>query len=105
MVSERSSDLMLMIRKCIEKGRYRLKLHQKQREKQRNILRSEVLYVLKNGKENPKRGGFDVKFQRDKYAIRGRTVDRRELEVIISFNHEGLLEIITTYDLNSKNKG
>jgi Domain of unknown function (DUF4258) len=87
------------IRQCIENGHYTLKLHQKQREQERGITRAEVLYVLKSGNINHKDGSFDSKFQRDKYAIWGRTLDGRELEVIVAFDQEGCLEIITTFDL------
>lgn len=63
-----------------------------------------MLYVLKRGSINSKRCGFDTKFQQYKYAVSGRTVDGRHLEVIVSFNHDGRMEIITTYDLDDKIK-
>ena len=77
---------MQEIRLCVEKGYYRLKAHQKQREQERCITRAEVLYVLKNGKNNAGKGGFDTKNQRETYAICGRTIDGRMLEVIVAFD-------------------
>lgn len=97
-----TSHILQRVRQCLENGYFILKTHQKQRERERGITRAEVLYVLRRGNINPKRGGFDSKFQRDKYAIWGRTVDGRKLEIIVAFDPEARLQIITTYDLDEK---
>jgi len=89
------------IRRCLETGDYILRAHQKQRERERGVTRAEVLFVLKNGKINLNRCGFDTKLQREKYAIQGRTIDSRQLEIIVAFDEEGRLEIITTYAIKN----
>lgn len=93
----RTSAVLQKIRFCVETGIYILKKHQKMREKERNITRSEVLYVLKRGQLNFDHSGFNSRFQKDTYAIFGRTVDGKELEVIVSFNEQESLEIIRWY--------
>lgn len=97
------NKILQKLRQCLEKGNFVLKAHQKQRERERNITRAEVLYVLKRGHINSERGGFDLRLQRDKYAIWGRTIDGRALEIIVAFDQEDRLEIITTYDLEKNN--
>lgn len=91
-------DLMLTIRKCVEEGRYLDTWHAEDRQNERRINRPEILYVLKNGHHEKKKDKFDEFYNSWNYAVRGKTVDRRELRVVVSFDKNGML-IITAIEL------
>lgn len=88
-----------LIKHCIESGRYLSCLHLEQRESERGITRREVLYVLLNGFHEKKEDDFDEVYQKWHYAIRGRTLDARDLRVFISFDEVTKMIIITTYEI------
>lgn len=95
-------NLLKVVKACIESGRYRSCLHLEQREMERNITRREVLYVLKTGFHEQKEDDFDEAYQDWHYAVRGKTVDERDLRVFISFDKETMMIIITTFEINRK---
>ena len=94
---EKISDLLDVIKDCIDTGRYRSCLHLEQREDERNITRREVLYVLRNGFHEKKEDDFEEFFQTWNYAIRGKTIDLKDLRVFVSFDKETKMIIITTF--------
>jgi len=91
-------DLMARVRECIESGRFLDTRHLVERQGERNINRPEVLFVLKNGHHEKKKDKFDAIYKSWNYSIRGRTVDLRELRIVVSFEVSGLL-IITAIEL------
>ncbi len=91
--------LLDVVKKCIESGRYISCLHLEQREEERNITRQEVLYVLLHGRHEKMQDDFDEAYQKWNYAIRGKTLDARELRVFISFDEAIKMIIITTYEI------
>jgi hypothetical protein len=95
---EKILNLMKTIHTCIEEGRYLDTRHAFARQNERKISRPEFLYVLKTGHHEKKKDKFDELYGAWNYAVRGRTVDRRELRVIVSFDENGML-IITAIDL------
>jgi hypothetical protein len=95
---EKLPDLMSSIRTCIEEGRYLDTRHSLERQTERLITRPEILYVLKNGHHEKKKDQFDESHRAWNYAVRGRTLDRREVRVVVSFDENGML-IITAIGL------
>lgn len=91
--------LLDIVKECIKTGRYLSCLHLEQREDERGITRREVLHVLLHGFHEKKRDGFDEAYQKWHYAIRGMTLDARELRVFISFDEATNMIIITTYEI------
>ncbi len=91
-------DLLNVIRACIEDGRYLDTRHAVERKNQRQITRPEILFVLKNGRHEKAKDKFDDAYEAWNYAIRGKTLDRRELRIVVSFDENGML-IITAIDL------
>jgi len=73
-------------------------VHATQRLSERAITRQEILYVLKNGFREQRKDRFDEQYDAWNYAIRGKTVDGRQLRVIVSFE-ESVLLIITAIDI------
>src|SRR5256885_1987315 len=95
---EKFPDLLEVIKKCIELGNYRSCLHLEQRESERNITRREVLYILLHGFHEKKKDGFDERYNVWNYAIRGKTLDERDLRVFVSFDKKTMMLIITAYE-------
>ena len=89
---------MSEIRNCIEAGRYLDTRHVSQRSYERDITRPEILYVLKNGYHEKRKDKFDEFYKVWNYAVRGKTLDRRELRIAVSLDKNGML-IITAIDL------
>lgn len=90
---------MSAIRVCIQDGRYLDTRHGSERQVERRITRPEVLYVLKNGHREKRKDKFDEFYQAWNYAVRGKTVDRRELRIIVSFDEQSGMMIITAIEL------
>ncbi len=93
---------MLFVKECIKAGRYLDTRHAVTRQRERKITRPEILYVLKSGHHESRKDRFDDHFKAWNYAIRGRTVDRRLLRIVVSFDLELRLLIITAIDLGGR---
>jgi hypothetical protein len=90
--------LMDRISSCLDAGRYLDTRHSIERQREREITRVEVIYVLRHGFHERKKDKFEALHQAWNYAIRGKTVDGRDLRVIVSFDDSDML-IITAIDL------
>ena len=71
--------------------------HALERQDERRINRPEILYVLKHGHHEKSKDTFSEFHHSWNYSVRGETVDRRELRVIVSFDEDGML-IITALE-------
>ena len=58
-----------------------------------------MLYVLRHGWHEKRKDVFDTRYQAWNYAIRGKTVDGRSFRVVVSFEEETRLLIITAIAL------
>ena len=83
---QREDDVLLHIRKLLKQDySYFETEHAAYRMRQYHILRSEVLYVLRNGAHDAQHDVFSKKKDSWAYAICGETQDRdRTLRVIVS---------------------
>jgi len=91
-------QLMERISKALDSGKYRDVVHAQIRQQERQITRPEYTYVLRNGFHEARKDQFMPEYNAWNYAIRGRTVDRRDLRVVVSFDEDGML-IITTIEV------
>lgn len=96
-------NLLALIHKCILSGHYIETFHAQQRQRQRKIILPDILYVLMNGRHEKARDKFDEAYHEWNYAVRGRTVDKDEIRVIVSFDKTQLL-IITAFYLDNERK-
>ncbi len=96
--TEKISNLMEVVRRAVESGRYLDTTHAVQRQAERSITRPEILQVLLNGYHEKCKDIFDEVYCAWNYAIQGRTIDRRKLRVIISFD-KNLMLIITAIEI------
>ncbi len=92
-------DLQLKeeILKHLHNDRYRLTRHAEEELENDDLDLSDTLYVLKTGKHNHKKTGFDNRHQTWKYAIEGTTRELKKVRVIVAFVGEML--IITAMEL------
>ena len=72
------------------------------RKKERSIILPEILYVLNTGRHEKSKDRFDQAFNSWNYAIRGNTLDGIDLRVIVSFDPERNLLIITAFSLEKR---
>ena len=93
------SNLMETIRKCIEQGRYLDTRHATQRQAERNVTRPEYLHALLNGYHEKRKDKFEEAYSTWNYSVRGKTIDARELRIVVSFDENNML-IITAIDLS-----
>ena len=93
-------DVPALVREHIDAGRYLDTRHASSRKAERQITLPEVLYVLRHGYHEKRKDQFKEEHDAWTYAMRGKTVDRRELRICVSFDPSGML-IITTIDLDA----
>jgi hypothetical protein len=86
-------ELFPIIRDCIDKGSYRQSKHAIDREMEREIDLMDVLYVLKTGYHEKQKTTYDDIFHTWKYAIRGKTLDKCDIRIIVTFDDTGMLII------------
>lgn len=94
-----SIEILKKIREHVKNGTYILREHAIQRQKERLVRLPDVLHVLEHGRHEFDKDIFDLKNQHWKHAIRGKTVDRVDLRIIVAFHKK--LAIITVIKVNS----
>ena len=57
--------------------------------------------MLTNGRHEKNKDQYQERYQAWNYAIRGRTVDKRDLRVVVSFDEDNML-VITAVDLGAR---
>ena len=92
-------DLLAEVEKCLQKGKYLYTGHAHQRLQKRVVTRQEVRQVLRNGYHEKRKDEFIEEYNSWNYSIKGTTIDKRVLRVIVSFDSSNML-IITIIDLN-----
>lgn len=97
------ADLHKKICECIDKGNYVHSKHALERQESRNIGLEDALYVLRNGRHERGKTSFDEIFQSWKYAIRGQTLDKDDIRIIIAFDEFGMLIITVMHVFDRRN--
>lgn len=90
-------NLLSKIRQCIEEGKYIEAVHVQFRKHQRRIILSDILQVLMTGYHESRKDQFDTDYRAWNYAICGHAKDTPKMRVIVSFNEEESLLIITAF--------
>ena len=92
------SNLIDRIRSELENGNERYVDHALERLQQRQVTRQEVRQVLRAGFHEKRKDTFKEEYGSWSYSVRGKTVDKRTLRVVVSLE-ENLL-VITVIDLD-----
>lgn len=93
------SDVMKAVKEALDDGHYLDTRHATDRQSERTITRPEIVQVLRGGHREKRKDQFSERFEAWNYAIRGKTIDRRELRVVVSFDENNML-VITAIDLD-----
>ena len=101
---EKNENLLGRVGDCIAHGRYHDTTHAIERKRERGIILPEIIHVLKNGRHEKSKDRFDEAFNTWNYAVRGLTLDRQDLRVIVSFDSERDLLIITAFYLEKRSR-
>jgi len=80
-----------MIRHAIETGSYLDTRHASDRRSERFISRLEMEYILVNGRHEKRKDQYEEAYEGWSYAIRGETIDKRDLRIVISFEDKMLV--------------
>lgn len=96
------ANLLDSVRDCIRLGKYRDTYHARLRQKERSITLLEILHVLNTGRHEKSKDTFDLAFTAWNYAIRGDTIDGKDVRVVVSFDEERDLLIITAISLKMR---
>lgn len=80
-------------------GRYRDTRHARERKQERSISLPEIRQVIESRWYERSKDEFKAEWNAWNYAIRGKTIDGRELRIAVSFDEEDYLLIITAIDL------
>jgi hypothetical protein len=94
-------DLMGKVKEAVESGSYFDMIHAQERSIERQISRPEYEYVLLNGYHEKSKDDYKEQYKAWSYAIRGKTLDKRNIRVVVSFDENDLL-IITVIDLDAE---
>lgn len=90
-------NLIDRIKNCISTGSYRDTFHALERKNERNLNLPEIIHVLTTGRHEKSKDRYEEVFNSWNYAVRGHTIDGLDLRVIVSFDEERELLIITAF--------
>lgn len=86
-----SEELLNRVRSAVESGDYLDTRHANDRKNERGINRLEIEQVLKDGWHEKKKDKFEEAYDSWKYAMRGKTIDKKDLRIIITFQNKMLI--------------
>ncbi len=75
-----------------------------ERREERIITLLEIHDVIQGGWHEKRKDEYKDEHQSWSYAIRGQTIDRRELRIVIAFDEESGMLLITAIDLNLRDE-
>lgn len=93
--------LLALVRRSVESGSYRFSLHAQERLQERSVTLPEVSKILRTGNLEPSKDKLHETHGTWNYALRGETVDLREIRLVFTVASDGIL-IVTVIDLSGK---
>lgn len=93
------ANLLNKIWKCLDQQKYTQTKHALQRQQERGIDLGDAIYVLKTGYHEKRKTSFDDVNDTWKYAIRGKTFENVDIRIIIAFDEEEDMVIITVMEV------
>ena len=86
-------DILEKVRTAVEIGHYIILPHARLRSKERRVLPKDIEVALLGGRRIKKRDRLDENFGTWSYAFEGKTIDARDLRVIVLI--DDILKIVT----------
>jgi hypothetical protein len=97
------AGVLELVREHWDNGTYVIMSHAFERQGERNIIEPEIGWVITHGYHERKKDEFKPEYNVWNYAIRGKTLDERDLRIAVSFEDpETELLVITVIDLDLK---
>jgi hypothetical protein len=96
---DKHKDVLDRTRERLTDGRYRDTRHSADRKAERKISLPELRQAIESGWHEKSKDEFKAEWHAWNYAIRGKTVDGRQLRVAVSFDEEDCLLLITAIEL------
>ena len=94
-------NLLADVRLKLAAGAFRDTRHATDRKAERAISMREVREAMESGWHEARKDEYRVEYGAWNHVVRGKTLDQRSLRVVISFDEEDVLLIITTIDLDA----
>jgi hypothetical protein len=94
-------NVLAVVAEHLDAGTYLDTRHALERRTERQITRPEVLHVLRRGRHEKRKDDFREEYGSWTYAIRGKTIDGRDLRICVSFDDEVGMIIITAISLDA----
>lgn len=96
-------DALRRAKELIAAGRYRDTRHSSQRRREREIILPEIIQAILSGWHEKRKDEFKPEWNAWNYAIRGETVESRELRVAVAVEEgASLLILVTAIDLGER---
>jgi hypothetical protein len=95
----KEKDLLLKISDSVNAGMLLYSNHANDRMLERKILKPDVEQVLLKGYHEAKKDQFNVALNSWDYAIRGKSIDGKNLRIVIALIKPNVL-VVTTIDLD-----
>ncbi len=92
-------DVLSLVREGLSKERYRDTRHASDRKGERQIQIFHIKQAVLAGFHEKAKDEYKTEHRAWNYSIRGKTLDDRELRVIVSFDEEECLLFVTAIDL------
>lgn len=96
-------EVLKKARECIDAGRYYDTTHAMQRKIQRQITLTHILHVIRYGYHEKRKDEYKLEHKDWTYALRGTTIDGKDIRIAIAFDEDGML-IITVIEINQGSK-
>lgn len=100
--SSKIGDPLKKAKSCIKLGHYTVTYHAQVRQLERLVPLPDVLFSIENGHHEKSKDRYDDFYDSWNYSIRGKTTDRRDLRIVITFDEEDELLIITVVVLKGE---
>lgn len=94
----KDAGIVKKIKNCLINQRCKQSLHAIERIDKRRVSFQDVLFVLETGYREEVKDSYDEAFQNWKYAIRGKTLEKDDIRVIITISEDNII-IITVVNL------
>ncbi len=95
----KKKNIISLVKNTVKSGNYIYTGHANLRIRQRQVTRFEVKQALLSGHHEKRKDIFDREWNSWNYSIKGKTIDKRKLRIVINFDKDNML-IITVIDLD-----
>ena len=95
----KNSNILTICRQAVSEGNYTPVDHAKLRFDQREITIQEMEQVIRLGYHEKTKDIYKPEYKTWNYSIRGKTIDKKDLRIVVSLDKASGLLIITVIDL------